>query len=844
MKPLVHCRAWRVLLAALLLMLSSSGLRAEPAPLRLHWELERVAVDAASGQERSHAALVLSNAGKAPLGAGWWLYFSAIAGAVTGEQADGSRIEQVNGTLYRLRPGREQALAPGQSLRLQLQHEDALLLVDKAPQDPYLVFDTQPAQALAIADYRVLPPSRPEHFQLGDKRIDPVGPQALYERYAAWAEPPASAPAALLPTPLRLRPGSGELRWQGMPAISAPAALRAEVALARRLLAPRLGGGLDGALGKPGLQLALGTPAELGGLRSPEAYALNIDAREGVRIVGASAAGVARGLQSLRSLAEPIDGAPRGLRLPVLRIEDEPRFAYRGLMLDVARNFQDKQTVLALIELMARYKLNKLHLHLSDDEGWRLEIAGLPELTAVGARRGHGSDPLALLPSAHGSGPDAADPHGSGFYSRTDYIEILRHAAAHHVQVIPEIDMPAHARAAVVAMEARHRRLAAAGDPRAAQYRLRDPGDRSVYRSAQQHNDNVMDPGLESTYAFIEHVLRELARLHATAGVPLQLMHVGGDEQPAGAWSASPASQALIRARGLAGSAGLWDYFFERVATIVQRHGAALAGWEELGARRERVGTAELLRPNPRFLGRDLTLYVWNNLSGAEDLAYRLANAGYRTVLAPATHLYFDMAHLRHPEEPGHNWAAYADLDTVFALQPLDMLAASGVAGQALEPAARARIAGLQGTLFSETMRTPARIEQLLMPRMLALAERAWAAAPAWEGEADAARAAALRQRDLARFMHQLGRQELARLDRDGPALNYRIAPPGLKRVDGRVLANHQLPGFTLRYTSDGSEPHAGSRVVTGPITDKGVIKVAAFNSKGRQGRASSIENP
>jgi hypothetical protein len=357
-----------------------------------------------------------------------------------------------------------------------------------------------------------------------------------------------------------------------------------------------------------------------------------------------------------------------------LSLRDAPRFEHRGLLLDVARNFHPKATVLRLLDLMGRLKLNKLHLHLTDDEGWRLAIPGLPELTEFGARRGHSADPWRHLPPAYGSGPDVANPDGSGHYSAADYAQILRFAAARHIEVIPEIEMPGHARAAVKAMQARARRLTAAAAPDATRYLLDDPADRSRYRSAQLYSDNVMDPGLPSTYAFIEHVVQALVVMHRQAGVPLRQLHVGADETPAGAWSGSPASMALVERQRLAGLPGLWNHFYDRVGEILARHGLAAGGWEELGARREKPDGSGPLVPNEHFAGRGHTLYVWNNLDEADDLAYRLANAGYRVVLAPATTLYLDMAHTATPGELGVNWAAYADLHQVFDYVPLDAL--------------------------------------------------------------------------------------------------------------------------------------------------------------------------
>src|SRR6185369_3925679 len=306
-----------------------------------------------------------------------------------------------------------------------------------------------------------------------------------------------------------------------------------------------------------------------------------------------------------------------------------------------------------VLDLMARFKLNTLHFHLTDEEGWRLEIAGLPELTAIGSRRGHSAQQRDRLPPAYGSGPDVRNPYGTGYYRRADYIEILRYAAARHIEVIPEIEMPGHARAAVVSMAARAEQLKQAGNSKANEFLLHDPQDQSVYQSAQNYSDNVLNPALPSTYAFIDHVVAELVALHRTAGVPLRTIHMGGDELPDGAWDRSPACRALMQREHLKTQADLWDYFYARVGSLLERHGLRVSGWEELGTRAVNVNGQAERQANPAFTRRGYTVYVWRNMEGSEDLADRLANAGYDTVLAPATKLYFDFPPYPSPFEPG-----------------------------------------------------------------------------------------------------------------------------------------------------------------------------------------------
>jgi hexosaminidase len=821
---------------------AASAETASAHKLQLRWELLRN-VSGPDHPGRALARLTLTNLDNKPLPAqGWGLYFNSLDNVVPGPVGSGLVAEQVGGQLFRLRPGSGfPGLAAGATLQIDVPHLWPMIKADHAPVGPYLVFDSRPEAGEAIGDYQAGPLTRPEQLDAGAGVPPLATPQMLFARNAATADLPAAGLPPVFPTPARLDRLPGSLRLAAMPRIDAGPSLQNEAGVARALLAGHLGAG---SAPGPALRLRVGAVA---GQSSPEAYELVVDPNNGITLTGASPAGVFFGLQSLRDLL-PL--APAGaLELPALRVVDAPRFAYRGFQMDVARNFQTKETVFRLLDLMARYKLNKLHFHITDDEGWRVEIAGLPELTRFGARRGHTLRTDTHLQPAYGSGPDVADPHGSGHYTRADYIAILKYAAARHIEVIPEIEMPGHSRASVKAMEDRYRRLARQGKPNAAQYLLSDPDDRSVYLSPQFYNDQVLNPGMPGTYAFIERVVADMVAMHKEAGVPMRTLHVGGDELANGAWEKSPASAALMKKEKLATTVDLWDYFYDRVDRILRKHGVSASGWEELGARKVTLDGKPKLIPNPMFTRRGFDVYVWNNLNGAEDLAYRLANAGYGTVLAPVTNMYFDMSHNRNPEEPGVNWGGYTELDKVYSFIPFDYMKNSADPARALgkdrlTDYGKANIRGLEATLFSETVRERDRFDYLTMPRMLALAERAWAPDPAWAREPDAATAARLYASDWSVFANQLGKRVLPRLDADGAGIAYRIAPPGLTLDHGKVLVNQQLPGFTLRYTNDGSEPRADSPVVSGPIESKGTIRVAAFAANGRAGRSSQIVNP
>ncbi|HLQ68879.1 MAG TPA: family 20 glycosylhydrolase [Gemmatimonadales bacterium] len=808
-------------LPALLLTLTASAVAAQTT-LGLRWELVGDSI----------AAFTLTNHGpKALPPSGWAIYYNALHGARPGSVGPGFTIEDLPGDLHRLVPATGFAgLARGATVRIPYV-TDLLLNASFVPKGPYIVFDDAKDVGVPLSDYVAAPF---EHASV-------ASPEKQFALDSAIRDLPASDLPPVFPTPVELTNGSGALRLAAMPPVEAPEALRTEAAFAAEYLRPYFSGTGKGV--GPRLRLEVG-PVE--GQTSPEAYSLVVDSVQGVRIVGASPAGVFYGLQSLRSLL-PAPTPRTGLVLSTIQVVDAPRFGYRGFMLDVARNFHPKPLVLRTLDLLARYKLNVFHIHLTDDEGWRVEISTLPELTAVGARRGHPPDSDRHLQPAFGSGPAVDRPWGSGFFSHADYVEIVRYAAARHIEVIPEIEMPGHARAAIKAVQ------------HSQQYRLNDPADRSVYTSVQGYPDNVMNPALESTYGFIERVVGDLAAMHREAGAPLRHIHMGGDEVPAGVWVGSPAVQAYMQAHAVSSVDDLWFVFYGRVEQILKAQGIAPSGWEEIAVRKTRRDGRPATIVNPGFAERGWRAYVWNNVPGwgAEDLAYRLANGGYDVVLSPVTNLYLDLAWNQSPDEIGLDWGGYVDLRKPFDFIPFDYYRNARLdrRGNPLDPAVfagkdrltdygRAHIAGIQGNLWSETLGGEGRVEYMLVPRLFALAERGWAPDPDWARERDPAKSDSLYRAAWSRFVNVVGQRELPRLDREVPGLNYRIPTPGLKLEGGAVHTSMELPGFTLRYTTDGTEPTVRSAVVRGPIPLRGTVRVAAFNTTGRKGHTARLTAP
>jgi hexosaminidase len=407
-------------------------------------------------------------------------------------------------------------------------------------------------------------------------------------------------------------------------------------------------------------------------------------------------------------------------------------------------------------------------------------------------------------------------------------------------------------------MEARYRRLSAEGQEEAASaFRLRDPDDRSEYRSVQGYDDNVANVCIESTYGFIETVVDELVGIYREAGAPLRLVHIGGDEVPEGAWERSPTCRALLaREPGVNQVPELFDYFLRRTADILEARAVKLAGWEEVAVA-NRFHVPGPKQPSAEFASAGFVPFVWNSVWGwgGEDLAYRLANAGYEVVLSNAGNLYFDMAYDNDPEEPGFYWAAFIDTRTAWEFLPFDLYrtARRDVLGNAIDesryanaarPSAEGRriILGIQGQLWSETLVEPSRWEYMAFPRLLALAERAWVPEPAWSRIDDRARREPVLLDAYNDFANRLGQRELPRLDRLHGGVEYRIPVPGAVIEDGVLRANVEYPGMTIRYTTDGSVPTAQSPRYTEPVRVEGPVRLRVFDSRERGGRAVKVE--
>ncbi|HEY2581220.1 MAG TPA: family 20 glycosylhydrolase [Mucilaginibacter sp.] len=592
---------------------------------------------------------------------------------------------------------------------------------------------------------------------------------------------------------------------------------------------------------------------------TPEAYRLEVKPGT-ISITAHDGAGVFYGIQSLKSLlpANAWAAIHTSLKIPSVTVADKPQFAFREFMLDVSRNFQPKNEILRVLDLMALYKMNIFHFHLTDDEGWRLAIPGIPELTDIGAKRGYPFNDGSQLHPSYGSGPDSKHSAGTGYYSKDDFVEILRYATRRHIRVIPEIESPGHARAAVVAMTARYNKYMRAGNKAEAEkYMLADLQDKSTYLSNQGFNDDVMNVALPSTYTFMEKVIDEVAAMYKEADAPLTLLHVGGDEVPEGSWGKSPVVIELLhKDPSIKNTKDIWTTYFQKIEKMLKSQGISMTGWEELAKGTQTADNSAKIIVNPDFIRDGVQLDAWWSIAGGQDAGYELANAGYKVVLCPFDYFYFDLPINRSFYEPGDSWIGYLDLKKVFSFAPYNYYTSTkdNMEGKPLPPncfkakelltkAGKSNIIGMQAAMWEENINTSRLMEYMLLPRLLAVAERAWAKEPDWMTERDSSKAKKSFERGWSVFENVLAKNELPKLDFYNGGYNYRIPTAGMLISDGKVFANCDLPGFIIRYTTDGSVPTTKSARYVGAFSAKGNIKFSVFNMRGRSGRVVDVNN-
>lgn len=487
---------------------------------------------------------------------------------------------------------------------------------------------------------------------------------------ASCATAPPPGPATLVPLPREWTPGKGAFTLRaGTPLLLAGTA-DAETGRIARMWTAAVADVMpdlaveDGPCAKAAVCLRVAA----GGL--PEGYSLRVTA-DSVVVAGSDHAGLFYGLQTLAQMLPASGPAGGPVRIPAVDITDAPRFPWRGMHLDVGRHFFGPDFVKRYIDHMARYKINRFHWHLTEDQGWRIEIERYPRLTEVGAWRAETMVEKNFDPYV-GDGV-----RYGGFYTRDEIRDIVAYARERYVTIVPEIEMPGHSLAALAA----YPELACTDGPF-------EVGTRwGVF-------EDILCPK-EETFAFLEGVLTEVMELF-----PGEYIHIGGDEAPKARWEQSEVAQEVIRREGLADEHELQSWFIRRIEGFLNAHGRRLIGWDEI--------LEGGLAPNA-------TVMSWRGSDGGIEAARQ----GHDVVMTPTSHLYFDF-YQGDPEQEPLAIGGLLPLEHVYGFEPVP---------EVLTEAEGRRILGAQGNVWTEYMKTEGHVEYMVFPRLLALSEVVWSPA-------------------------------------------------------------------------------------------------------------------
>jgi hexosaminidase len=515
----------------------------------------------------------------------------------------------------------------------------------------------------------------------------------------------------------------------------------------------------------------------------PEGYFLDVGP-DRVLIDAAAPAGLFYGVQTLRQLLPAAIEKAAGLgpwTVPAVSVEDRPRFAWRGGMLDCSRHFFPKEFVKRWIDLLAWHKLNVFHWHLTDDQGWRIEIKKYPGLTEIGGWRVDREDQPwnAREPQR----PGEAATYG-GFYTQDDVREIVAYAASRYVTIVPEIEMPGHAKAALTA----YPRFSCTGGPF------------TVPPGGYWPITDVLCPGNDATFEFLDDVLTEVAALF-----PGPYVHIGGDEVDKTEWRRCPKCRARIEAEGLKDENGLQSYFVRRIEKILAAKGKRLIGWDEI---------------LEGGLAPQATVMSWRGTEGG----IAAAQAGHDVVMSPTSHCYVDY----YQGNPAYEPLAIGGrlpLSRVYGFEPVP-----GV----LSPAEAGHVLGGQANLWTEYVSDGQHAEYMALPRLAALSEALWSPKAKRDWGSFAGRLRGL-----------LARYEAAGLNAARSV--FLVAVKAEPRRDGGRVAlalETEVPGPDIRYTSDGSDPGPASKRYTKPLVLKRTaeVRAAAFDGPVRLSPAVSSE--
>lgn len=505
----------------------------------------------------------------------------------------------------------------------------------------------------------------------------------------------------------------------------------------------------EGSEGENAIVLKLGLKSD-----NPEAYQLKVGA-EGVVISAPTEAGVFYGVQTLRKSLPVVQNAK--IVLPQVVVNDEPRFGYRGMMLDVSRHFFALDSIKRYIDLLALHNINRFHWHLSDDQGWRIEIKKYPELTEIGSKRTE-------TVIGHNTGKYDGIPYG-GFFTQEEAREVVAYAKDRYITVIPEIDMPGHMQAALTA----YPELGCTGGPY------------EVWRMWGV-SDNVLCAGNDKTLKFIEGVLSEIIEIF-----PSEYIHVGGDECPKTKWKTCPKCQAKIKALKLKGGKHsaeerLQSYFIAHAEKFLNGHGRQIIGWDEI--------LEGGLAPNA-------TVMSWRGMEGGTEAA----RTGHQAIMVPTSYLYFDYYQAKDTKNEPMAIGGYVPIEKVYSFEPVSA---------ALKDEEKKFIIGTQANLWTEYITSFRQVEYMVLPRMDALSEVQWTSPDKKDYQDFLSR-----MPKMFAIYDQYGFNYAKHLL--GVHVEY-LPDVQTKTVGVKLSAMH---GAEIRYTLDGSEPTAESLAYNEPLEIK-----------------------
>ena len=586
-----------------------------------------------------------------------------------------------------------------------------------------------------------------------------------------------------------------------------------------------------------------------------ESYRLNIN-QDKVIINASDRSGALYGIQSLKQLliASKLEKRP----LMNLLVNDSPRFSYRGMLLDISRNFYGPNKIKQILDYLSFFKINHLDFRITDDEGWRLEIPGLEELTQVGSKRAYTKDEFENLIPMYGSGPNT-NSSGSGFISRPEFIDLLKYADDRNITIIPQISFPSHMRSAIISMNVRYQKYMELDDKvEAEKYLLVDPDDQSEYYSAQGFDDNIACICRESTFTFYEKVIDEVYLMYENAGVKLKKFGVGADELPFGAWQKSPICDQFMDDKSITGDYNsLYEMMQGRVYDKLSVYDITMTGWDDILLKLTEMNQSET-EIKDFFKGDDILLYVWKNDwgQGRQDMIYKFANLGYKTVMSNSSAFYFDMVDDRDFDNVGLSWSGYADYKDMWTVDVLDVFNDSyGVeknniskeyinSSEKLNRESEDNIIGIQSQIWSETIVSEDILDYMFMPNILVFSQKAWSDDSSWTKIPDKELRKTTLNNEWNKFRNNIGQRVLPMVDNVFGGLSYDLPKPGGIILNDSLFANSAFPGLHIKYTLDGTVPNSDSTNYVSPfkLNKEDIVHLRLFDNNNRGGNVIMVD--